>query len=198
MSRVARANDKVGARASNYLTGPKQEFWKGVTGADGVVVAPETRLRNPRRWWEFSFIVTAEKDGDIAYVGSNWNEGISPWEFGNRYDIAEADPLLRGSVFSDRGVYRLGEEIHFKAILREDTPKGIALLASGRKVFAVVSDGEGREISRRALTVNEWSSTDWRITLPRRGAKENTRHLVQGQPCAGPQPCSRSLVQPSR
>jgi hypothetical protein len=28
------------------------------------------------------FIVTAEKDGDIAYVGSDWNEGISPWDFG--------------------------------------------------------------------------------------------------------------------
>ena len=27
------------------------------------------------------FIVTAEKDGDVAYVASNWNEGILPWEF---------------------------------------------------------------------------------------------------------------------
>ncbi|MGE5814919.1 MAG: alpha-2-macroglobulin family protein, partial [Acidobacteriota bacterium] len=152
------------------VNGPQKEYWKGVTGADGVVIAPQTRLRKPRRWWEFSFIVTAEKDGDIAYVGSNWNEGIRPWEFGLRYDIAEADPLLRGSVFSDRGVYRLGEEIHFKAILREDTPKGVALLTPGRQVFAVVSDGEGREIDRRALTVNEWSSTEWTLKLPQRGA----------------------------
>jgi uncharacterized protein YfaS (alpha-2-macroglobulin family) len=147
-----------------------QAYWKGVTGAEGVVVAPATKIRDPRRWWEFSFIVTAEKDGDLAYVGSDWNEGIQPWEFGNRYDPQEAEPLLRGSVFSDRGVYRLGEEIHFKAMLREDTPKGIALLKPGRQVFAVVSDAEGREIDRRSVKVNDWSSTEWTMRLPQRGA----------------------------
>ena len=31
--------------------------------------------------------------------------------------LTQADPLLRGSVFTDRGVYKLGEEVHFKAIL---------------------------------------------------------------------------------
>ena len=38
--------------------------------------------------------------------------------FGAHYDLDEAEPLLRGSVFSDRGVYKLGEEVHVKAILR--------------------------------------------------------------------------------
>ena len=57
-------------------------FWRGTTGVDGVAVAPETPLRNPEDWWQFAFVVTAEKDGDIAYVGSDWNEGIMPWDFG--------------------------------------------------------------------------------------------------------------------
>ena len=69
-----------------------------------------SRLRNARDEWKFSFIVTAQKDADIAYVGSDWNEGISPYEFGTGYDISEADALLRGTVFSDRGVYKLGEK----------------------------------------------------------------------------------------
>ncbi len=41
----------------------------------------------------------------------------------HRFDLAEAQPLLRGTVFTDRGVYKLGEEVHFKAVLRSDTPK---------------------------------------------------------------------------
>ena len=41
---------------------------------------------------------------------------------------SEADPLLRGTVFTDRGVYKLGEEVHFKAVLRSNTPDGIRLL----------------------------------------------------------------------
>src|SRR4030095_8864521 len=46
-------------------------FWRGTTGADGVAMASSTPLRHPDNWYEFSFIVTAEKDGDVAYVGSN-------------------------------------------------------------------------------------------------------------------------------
>ena len=47
----------------------------------------------------------AEKDGDVAYVGSDWNEGVEPWEFGVPFSLDEAEPLLSGTVFSDRGVY---------------------------------------------------------------------------------------------
>ena len=30
-------------------------FWRGTTGADGVAVAPQTPLRDPDDWHEFSF-----------------------------------------------------------------------------------------------------------------------------------------------
>ena len=43
---------------------------------------PDTPLRDDDSWWKFAFVVIAEKDGDVAYVGSDWNEGICPWEFG--------------------------------------------------------------------------------------------------------------------
>lgn len=168
---VTRLDDgePVAGASVTIINKAEGEYWRGTTGSDGIAIAPATKLRHPNRWWEFSFIVTAEKDGDLAYVGSDWNEGLSPWEFGARYDISESEPLLRGSVFSDRGVYRLGEEIHFKAILREDTPNGIALLPAGKRVFAVVADGEGREVDRRTVDVNEWSSTEWTLKLPQRG-----------------------------
>ena len=168
VTRLDNGEPVAGARVS-IVTDAGGAAWTGTTGDDGVAVAPDTRIRGTLEWWQFAFIVTAEKDGDIAYVGSDWTEGLSPWEFGLRYDLSEADPLLRGSVFSDRGVYRLGEEIHFKAILRRDTPRGIQLLQPGTAVFAVVKDGEGQEVNRRALKANEWSSAEWTLNLPARG-----------------------------
>src|SRR5436305_7488655 len=105
--------------------------WSGFTDKDGLATAPRAVQRNPERIWELRFLVVAEKDGDTAYLGSDWTEGIEPWNFGLRVDLTEAQPLLRGSVFSDRGVYKLGEEVHLKAILRSDTAEGIHLLAAG-------------------------------------------------------------------
>ena len=91
----------------------------------------------------------AEKDGDIAYLGADWTEGIDPWEFGISYDLAEQHSLLRGTVFADRGVYRLGEEVHFKAILRHDTAAGIQVPDAGTPVYVSVRDSQDREIDQR-------------------------------------------------
>jgi len=162
----------AGARVS-IVRPDNSTHWSGTTGADGVAVAPSTPLRDPDNWWQFAFIVMAEKDGDIAYVGSDWNEGISPWEFGTGIDLVEAAPLLRGTVFTDRGVYRLGEEIHFKAILRHNAPSGVVLLPAGTPVIITVRDSQNRVVNERTIRVNNWSSAEWTMTLPADGSLGN-------------------------
>jgi uncharacterized protein YfaS (alpha-2-macroglobulin family) len=161
-----------GARVS-IVRPDNTTHWSGTTAADGVVVAPATPLRDPDNWWQFAFIVMAEKDGDIAYVGSDWNEGISPWELGTGINLAESAPLLRGTVFTDRGVYRLGEEIHFKAILRRNAPAGIELLPAGTPVIITVRDSQNRVVDRRTVRANNWSSAEWTMTLPAEGSLGN-------------------------
>lgn len=115
---------------------------------------------------ELRFVVVAEKDGDTAYVASNWNEGIQPWDFETEYNLFEASPLLRGTIFSDRGVYKLGEEVHFKAIVRSDTPAGIQLLPAGTQVKVVVRDTHNQKVDERTVTTNAWSSAEWTFKLP--------------------------------
>jgi uncharacterized protein YfaS (alpha-2-macroglobulin family) len=148
-------------------------FWRGSTGPDGVAVAPDTPLRGADNWWgwdQFAFVVIAEKDGDVAYVGSDWTEGIAPWDFGIGLNLREREPLLRGSVFTDRGVYRLGEEVHFKAVLRQSTPTGVRLLTEGTAVQMSVRDTENRLLDQRLVRVSPWSSAEWTMALPASGA----------------------------
>jgi uncharacterized protein YfaS (alpha-2-macroglobulin family) len=157
--------------------------WTGSTDASGLALAPDTDLRNHDSWWQFRFIVTAEKDGDVAYVGSDWHEGIEPWMFDGSFDLDEAAPLLRGGVFADRGVYKLGEEVHFKAVLRSDTAKGIVLLPAGTPVTIALLNPEGDEVDKRTVALSEWSSADWTWTLPADGRLGNYQVTakVEGQ-----------------
>lgn len=143
-----------------------KQLWRGTTGRDGVVMAPALPLRDPDDWYQLSFVVTAEKDGDLAYVASNWNEGITPWEFGTGYGLWEATDVLRGSVFSDRGVYKPGEEVHIKAIVRADTASGIRLLPAGSTLDVRVHDSRNKEVYRGSLTINRFSSAEWTMTVP--------------------------------
>jgi uncharacterized protein YfaS (alpha-2-macroglobulin family) len=163
-------------------------FWSGTTDANGIAVAPNTDLRRGAKpaaratsgeesdeesgddsWTNLNdihFVVIAQKDGDVAYVGSDWNEGILPWDFEVRYDLSEADPQLRGKVFADRGVYKLGEEVHFKLVARADTPEGMQLLAPGSKIQVTLRDSHSNEIDNRTLDINAWSSAEWTVRIP--------------------------------
>ncbi|HUG52990.1 MAG TPA: MG2 domain-containing protein [Vicinamibacteria bacterium] len=165
VTRLDSGDPVEGARVS-IRTLDNAVFWSGFTGADGLALAPRTALRDPERVWELRFLVTAEKDGDVAYVGNDWTEGIEPWSFGLRVDLGEARPLLRGTLFPDRGVYRLGEEVHVKAILRSDTAQGIRLLDRGTALDVVVRDSQGEERDKRSVPLSEWSSADWAFRLP--------------------------------
>jgi alpha-2-macroglobulin len=173
VTRLDNAAPVVNARVT-LVNRDNSVHWTGSTGADGVAIGPGMPHRERRytgendyaEWQRPDFLVLAEKDGDIAYVANNWNEGIEPWDFGVPFNRNEAEPMLRGTVFSDRGVYRLGEEVQFKAILRHNTPTGIRLLKPGTAISITLRDSQYRFVDERTVTVNAWSSVEWKTTIP--------------------------------
>jgi alpha-2-macroglobulin len=177
VTRLEDAQPVAGAKVS-IRDRDNKVFWSATTDEKGIAVAPNTDLRRKKDLqpedydgqWEalgnIHFIVTAEKDGDVAYVGSDWNEGVMPWDFGVEYNLSEAEPQLRGTVFADRGVYKLGEEVHFKLVARADTPNGMQLLAPGTNVEVVLRDAHARDLDKRTVSVNAWSSAEWTFRIP--------------------------------
>jgi uncharacterized protein YfaS (alpha-2-macroglobulin family) len=145
-----------------------QTRWRGATDRDGVALAPGLELRRLREDWKLSFVVTAEKDGDVAFVGSNWSGGAR--EHMGGHATGEGANVLRGSLFTDRGVYKVREDVHLKAVLRDDTPSGMRTLPPETALDIVVRDGRGREIDRRRITTSRWSSAEWIWRVPEDGA----------------------------
>ena len=135
--------------------------WRGTTDPDGIALAPALALRQPDNAWALSFIVTATKNDDVAFVAANWfaaSEGL--------HNVHESVSVLRGDVFTDRGVYRQAEDVHFKAIVREDGPGGLQPLAAGAPLEVVIGDDSGREVDRRVVPVSAWSSAEWTWRVP--------------------------------
>jgi len=186
VTRLEDAAPVAGAKVS-IRTVDNKVFWSGTTDANGIATAPNTDLRIDRSkvktrddgeeeyegdWTaldQLHFIVTAEKDGDVAYVGSDWHDGIAAWDLGVEYSLFESVPLLRGKVFTDRGVYKLGEEVHVKAVLRSDAPTGMKLLPAGTRVEFVIRDSHDKEVDKRSVAVNDWSSNEFVFKVPADG-----------------------------
>jgi uncharacterized protein YfaS (alpha-2-macroglobulin family) len=173
----------AGANVS-IRTNDNKVFWSGKTDANGIAVAPHTDLRRVVKvkkegeeeveeegsWEELDklhFVVFAEKDGDTGYAASNWHDGISPYTFEDvAFNLEEREPLLRGTIFTDRGVYKPGEEVHIKAVLRSDTPTGMQLLPAGTKADVAITDSHNKEVDKRTITLGEWSSAEWTFKVP--------------------------------
>jgi uncharacterized protein YfaS (alpha-2-macroglobulin family) len=142
-----------------------QTLWRGATDRDGVALAPALPLRVQRGDRESTFVVTAEKDGDVAFVGSDWTAADrDEWRF--TYGRRESSAVLRGKVFTDRGVYKEREEVHIKAVLRDDTPSGMRAIPMDAALEVVMRDGRNQEIDRRRIAVNRWSSAEWTWRVP--------------------------------
>ena len=139
--------------------------WRATTDRDGVALAPALTLRQPSSH-DFSFIVTAEKDGDVAFLGSDWNGDVHPGAWNLRYGLDDSTSVLRGSVFTDRGVYKESETVHIKAVLRDDTPAGMRLISTSDALDVVVRDSRSHEVDTRTVRVNDWSSAEWTWCVP--------------------------------
>ena len=134
----------------------------------------QTRLRDPRNWSEFAFLVMAEKDGDVAYAGSDWNDGILPWEFGSNFD-------LRGSrsAAARHGVHR---SRRLQARRRGPFQGDRAQQHAGGRAHACRGDADvtsrcatraTRSIDERTVKANAWSTAEWTLTVPPEGALGN-------------------------
>jgi uncharacterized protein YfaS (alpha-2-macroglobulin family) len=95
--------------------------WSGRSGADGKVLTPGWKalgFKVADRWSKPQQWVFATRGRDAAFLSSEWGTGIEPYRFGIEYDWNPEPPEVQGAVFSERGIYRAGETVHVKGILR--------------------------------------------------------------------------------
>lgn len=100
-------------------------------------------------------IAVVEKNKDLAVVDGNWANGIQLWNFGVTVDNQKAGARIRGFIQSDRGIYRPGETVHFKGLVREIRLGALPRVPRNRKVQIIVRDGRGAVVmksTRRKIT----------------------------------------------
>ena len=96
--------------------------WRGTTDAQGRAESPGWHalgLSSESEWRAPTQFAVVEHNGDVAFTSSLYDDGVEPYRFGLRYDRNPNPPVQQGTVFSDRGLYRAGDTVHLKGILRE-------------------------------------------------------------------------------
>ncbi len=143
---------RVADNAQNDLT--------GTTGADGVA---RIKLTSPRKVWESIIAIATTDEGSFGAASINWADGIAPWEFG--LSSGQANEPYVGYVYTDRPIYRPGQTVYWKAILRRNNDVQYTLPPAGQPVSVTISDSAGNTLADQRLTVNALGAVDGQLEL---------------------------------
>ncbi|MFN7132239.1 MAG: Ig-like domain-containing protein, partial [Myxococcales bacterium] len=96
--------------------------WTGVSDGDGLATIPGLATLVPDggrdAWSAPPAVAVAELDGQVAVTASTWNEGLHPAAFDLAADWQYARPQALGVLFTDRGIYRPGDEVFVRGLAR--------------------------------------------------------------------------------
>lgn len=144
-------------------------LWQGRTNAEGYVETPgwknlgivaESSWDKPRVW------VFARSGADEAFIASDDGTGIYPYDFGISYDWRPEPERFKGYVFTERGLYKAGEDVYIKGIVREKIRGKWEISRMTKRVNLIVYDARGDEVLNNDISVGSYGSFDIKIPIP--------------------------------
>lgn len=132
----------------------------GKTNADGVATI-ETNSPLDLSTWPFqTFVAVASGANEVTVAGTGqvWRNN----SYGGYYGSASS--LFTAYLYSERPLYRPGDTIHFKAIVRR-AESGSYVVPSGETVEMTLRDSRGDEVDTMELTVDEFGAVHGEFAL---------------------------------
>jgi uncharacterized protein YfaS (alpha-2-macroglobulin family) len=133
---------------------------QATTDADGLASTAWEVKRD--LWRSYYVFVGAPGEEGFGVAASSWDEGIAPWSFDLPADWS-SEPYA-AYFYTDRPIYRPGQTVYFKGILRADDDAQYTI--PGVKTMRVmVQDVQGKEIYNETLTLNDLGTLHGQLAL---------------------------------
>ncbi len=156
---------QLGGVKLTLLDEKQKPMGEAVTGDTGAAQLPPI---GEARW------LLAQRGDDLNLIPlQNYNDRISLWRFKiPRLDFEDEGDGTSGSdgrqifLFTERAVYKPGEIVHFKGIVR-DRRGNQAQIPAGAKAVLLAVDAREREFFRKEVTISALGSVNEDIQLPK-------------------------------
>ncbi len=133
---------------------------RGETDDAGIVYRNDLNLSTDYGEWYYAF---AEADGLFGAAISSWQEGVNPYDFGIYTDYYLRPNEPTAYVYTDRPIYRPGQEVSFKGVVRLNDDLDYSLPAF-ETVQVNISSYNGT-VFDEAVPLSEFGSFAAQITL---------------------------------
>jgi uncharacterized protein YfaS (alpha-2-macroglobulin family) len=111
------------------------------------------------------FVELYESRGSGAFgmAANQWGDGISPWDFG--IDSRFYSEPYQVYFQTDKPIYRPGQTVYFKAIVRSDDDARYSLPEQGEGLYLSATDSEGKEVLTDTVSLNAFGTFNGQLTL---------------------------------
>ncbi len=152
----------VGGQPVTFSHGLAQT--KSKTAEDGVAQVTYSRWRDPETV-RFALVGDLDQPGDnFAVSVGRWNEGLQPYYYQNA-ETQNSQPHYSGHFYTHRPLYRPGETVHFKGIIRANDDANYALPEHNRRVDVLIRDDRGNEVYNDALPLSKMGTVNDTLAL---------------------------------
>ena len=156
-----------------------QVLASGTTDTSGIFQSPISSYPAP---YDSSFaMLGTQGDDNFGFALSNWNEGISPWDFdvpANYYPLS-----IQAYVYTDRPIYRPGDTVHFRLVVRQ-VSNGRYFLPDISSYPLILNDSLGQQVASFDLPLSGFGTAHGEYSLPS-GAVPGTYSLVNPNEYSG-------------
>lgn len=132
---------------------------QGNTNKDGVF------MKDVDLFQKEGLFLFGQKNDDVVVAATSWNQGISNYDFGlpsyynpaeqKDYNVAENYKLF---VTLDRPIYRPGQKVYFKGVIRKDNDGAYENLKPGEKINVTINDARNRAVFNQDLPLTSFGS----------------------------------------
>lgn len=116
---------------------------------------------------EMDGYVTATLADDRALTAINrWDPDLSPWRFNVESAWGDQRFPLAGAVFTERGIYRPGERVHAKAIVRDGQLGALRVPAPRDSIRLIFHDRDEGILRQRTVALSSFGTADEELEIP--------------------------------
>jgi len=143
-----------------------KELARDTTDADGLASFGELESPDPRDRRDHQGYIAAVLEDDRALVtAGGYDPFLAPWSFGARAAYGSERAPVAGAVFTERGIYRPGERVYAKAIVRRG-PLGDLRVSAADSLRWRFADREREALKDTVIALSEFGTSDQALRLP--------------------------------